>query len=243
MKILLVILLSLLYSEERLLDSYNALDSILNNFVDINGDVNYNGIIENPYNFNEYFKFIEEVSPDSHPEYFNTPNKKMAYWINTYNALIIKLMIDNPEKNILDISMGHAIWFTKFKVGGKNISLYKIEHKILRKMNDPRIHFAINCGSRSCPPLGHRIFLPETLDLQLEEKTKSFINDKNNVYIDSDVQVIYLNKIFKWYKKDYNNVRKFLIKYLEENLSYKDIKDYKIKYYKYDWSSNQIKNL
>ena len=55
MKILLVILLSLLYSEERLLDSYNALDSILDNFVDINGDVNYNGIIENPYNFNEYF--------------------------------------------------------------------------------------------------------------------------------------------------------------------------------------------
>ena len=153
-------------------------------------------------------------------------------------------MIDNPGKNILDIGViGPEIFLKKFKVGGNKISPHFIEHKLLRKMNDPRIHFAINCGSRSCPPLGHRIFLPETLDLQLEEKTKSFINDKNNVYIDSDVQVIYLNKIFKWYKKDYNNVRKFLIKYLEENLSYKDIKDYKIKYYKYDWSSNQKKNL
>ena len=242
MKLLFVILLSLLYSEERLLDSYNALDLILDNFVDINGDVNYNGIIENPYNFNEYFKFIEEVSPDSHPGYFNTPNKKMAYWINTYNALIIKLMIDNPEKDILDISMGHAIWFTKFKVGKKRISLYKIEHKILRKMNDPRIHFAINCASKSCPPLGNRILIGKNIEKQLNQKTISFINDIDNVYISHEEETIYLNKIFKWFKKDFKNVIQFITEFLIEDTDYDRIKNYKIKYYKYDWSSNQLSN-
>ena len=149
-------------------------------------------------------------------------------------------MIDNPDKNILNISFGHTIWFTKFKVGSEMISLYKIEHEILRKM-DPRIHFAISCGSTSCPPLGKRIFLGNTIDYQLDEKTINFINDSKNVYVDHDNKIIYLSKIFKWYKKDFGNVRKFIIKYLKETLNYSSIKNYKIKYNKYDWSSNGVK--
>ena len=118
-----------------------------------------------PYAFNEYFTFIENISPISHPKYFKTIDDKMAYWINTYNALIIKIMLENPEKNILDISLfGPLIFLKKYLVGGKKISPNYIEHKILRKMNDPRIHFAINCASISCPPLGNRILLGSKLD-------------------------------------------------------------------------------
>ena len=242
MKLLFFILLFFFCLAEDTLSSYEAFDSILKEYVDSDGNVNYKGILENPYNFNQYFEFIEKISPNSHPKYFKTNNEKMAYWINTYNALIIKLMIENPGKDILNISMGHAIWLTKFRVGDEKISLYKIEHQILKKMNDPRIHFAINCGSKSCPPLGRRIFLPETLDAQLEERTISFINNNSNVYIDYDSNTIFLNKIFKWYKKDFKNVKKYLLKYLDTPINYSDIKKFKIKYYDYDWSSNDLRN-
>ena len=218
-------------------NNYSHLDSVLNKYVDSAGLVDYQSIIDNPYNINEYLNFIKNVSPQSHPGLFPSKNDKLAYWINTYNALVIKLMIENPETNILEISFGHLIWLTKFDVGFKKTSLYEIEHKILRKL-DPRIHFAISCGSKSCPPLGQRIFLGSTLDLQLEKSAKDFINDKNNVFIDFDNKTLYLNKIFKWYKKDFNNVKKYIVKYLNDGTSFNQIKGFNIKYNDYDWSLN-----
>jgi hypothetical protein len=220
-----------------LANEYSNLDSILSKYVDPDGLVNYQAIIDSPYNINEYLDFIKNVSPQSHPKLFPTKNDKLAYWINAYNALVIKLMIENPGTNILEISFGHLIWLTKFDVGLKKISLYEIEHKILRKL-DSRIHFAISCGSKSCPPLGQRVFLGSTLDVQLENSAKDFINDKNNVFIDFDNKTLYLNKIFKWYKKDFNNVKKYIVKYLNDGTSFNQIKGFNIKYNDYDWSLN-----
>ena len=222
-------------------NEYSNLDSILSKYVDTEGLVNYQAIIDSPYNINEYLDFIKNVSPQSHPKLFPTKNDKLAYWINAYNALVIKLMIENPSTNILEISFGHLIWLTKFDVGLKKISLYEIEHKILRKL-DSRIHFAISCGSKSCPPLGQRVYLGRTLDVQLESGAKDFINNKNNVFIDFDNKTLYLNKIFKWYKKDFVNVKKYLVTYLSDGTSFDQIKNFKIKYNDYDWSLNsQIK--
>ena len=218
-------------------NEYSSLDSILSKYVDTDGLVNYQAIIDSPYNINEYLDFIKNVSPQSHPKLFLTQNDKLAYWINAYNALVIKLMIENPGTNILEISFGHLIWLTKFDVGLKKISLYEIEHKILRKL-DSRIHFAISCGSKSCPPLGQRIYLGGTLDVQLESSAKNFINNKKNVFIDFDNKTLYLNKIFKWYKKDFVNVKKYIVMYLSDGTSYDQIKNFKIKYNEYDWSLN-----
>ena len=218
-------------------NEYSNLDSILSKYVDTEGLVNYQAIIDSPYNINEYLDFIKNVSPQSHPKLFPTKNDKLAYWINAYNALVIKLMIENPSTNILEISFGHLIWLTKFDVGLKKISLYEIEHKILRKL-DSRIHFAISCGSKSCPPLGQRVYLGRTLDVQLESGAKDFINNKNNVFIDFDNKTLYLNKIFKWYKKDFVNVKKYLVTYLSDGTSFDQIKNFKIKYNDYDWSLN-----
>ena len=104
-------------------NEYSNLDSILSKYVDSDGLVNYQAIIDSPYNINEYLDFIKNVSPQSHPKLFPTKNDKLAYWINAYNALVIKLMIENPSTNILEISFGHLIWLTKFDVGLKKISL------------------------------------------------------------------------------------------------------------------------
>ena len=223
-------------------DSYESLDIILQNYVDSTGMVNYNGIRENPYRFDEYFRFIEDISPQSHPSYFKTKDDEMAYWINAYNAITVKIMLANPSvSSILDMS-SFLIFKKKFKVGGERISLNKIEHKILRKeFDDPRIHFAINCASISCPPLGNRIFLGETLDSQLHEKTSSFISDRANVNINHKEKTIYLSKIFKWFNRDFGNVVLFVSEYLSENESYDIIKNYRVKYIDYDWGLNESK--
>ena len=240
MKFISTILLGFVFCNP-LANEYSNLDSILSKYVDSDGLVNYQAIIDSPYNINEYLDFIKNVSPQSHPKLFPTKNDKLAYWINAYNAFVIKLMIENPSTNILEISFGHLIWLTKFDVGFKKISLYEIEHKILRKL-DSRIHFAISCGSKSCPPLGQRIYLGNTLDVQLDSSAKNFINNKKNVFIDFDNETLYLNKIFKWYKKDFVNVKKYIVTYLSDGTSFDQIKNFKIKYNDYDWSLNsQIK--
>ena len=245
MKLIIIIIFSLIFSNDQIMDANNSFDSILSSYVDSLGKVNYKGIIDNPYSFNEYFEFIENISPNNYPDYFKTSNAKKAYWINTYNALILKTMIDNPSKNILEILSGPSIFgsfifFQKFKIGGEMLSPHYIEHKILRKLDDPRIHFAINCASKSCPPLGNRILKGENLDKQLDEKAVKFINSKENVYVDNENKIIYLNKIFKWFKKDFGDLKLYICKYLDSNIVYEDIYNYKILFFEYDWSSNGI---
>tara|TARA_B100000965_G_scaffold41497_1_gene30514 strand:+ start:220 stop:927 length:708 start_codon:yes stop_codon:yes gene_type:complete len=232
---------SILLSNPIILDSSKSLDTILSSYVDDSGNVNYKGIVKNPFALDEYLNFIEQISPDSHPDYFKTEDSKKAYWINVYNALILKIMIENPGKDILDIGyIGHDVFLKRFKVGNKRISPSFIENKILRKMKDPRIHFAINCASKSCPPLGNRILLETDLDKQLDQKAFKFINNTDNVFINHEEQTIYLNKIFKWFEKDFENLKSYISIYLDD-IDMELIKYYNIKFFKYDWSKNSSK--
>ena len=232
---------SVLLSNSIIFDSTKSLDTILSSYVDDLGNVNYEAIIKNPFALNEYLNFIEQISPDSHPDYFKTEDSKKAYWINVYNALILKIMIENPGKDILDIGyIGHDVFLKRFKVGNKRISPSFIENKILRKMKDPRIHFAINCASKSCPPLGNRILLETDLDKQLDQKAFKFINNTDHVFINHEEQTIYLNKIFKWFEKDFENLKSYISIYLDD-IDMDLIKNYNIKFFKYDWSKNSSK--
>ncbi len=241
MKYLLIMFCSILLSNPIILDSSKSLDTILSSYVDDSGNVNYKGIVKNPFALDEYLNFIEQISPDSHPDYFKTEDSKKAYWINVYNALILKIMIENPGKDILDIGyIGHDVFLKRFKVGNKRISPSFIENKILRKMKDPRIHFAINCASKSCPPLGNRILLETDLDKQLDQKAFKFINNTDNVFINHEEQTIYLNKIFKWFEKDFENLKSYISIYLDD-IDMELIKYYNIKFFKYDWSKNSSK--
>jgi len=152
--------------------NYDSFNSLLQSFVNDSGTVDYHSIRNDPFNLDKFITFINNVSPENHPEQFSDPDAK-AYWINVYNALAIKTIIDNPDVNsIREISWGMgAFWRNKFVVGGKKMTLNHIENKILRvKYQDPRIHFAINCASNSCPPIGNRIVTGNNLDEQLDQK-------------------------------------------------------------------------
>jgi hypothetical protein len=227
--------------------NYESFNNVLQSFSNVNGSVDYTSIRNNPYNLDIFITFINIVSPISHPELFSEADEK-AYWINVYNALAIKTIIDNPNVNsIREISWGMgAFWRNKFVVGGKKMTLSHIEHKILRKKyKDPRIHFAINCASNSCPPIGNRIVTGDNLDNQLDKKASSFINHASNVRFDHANKEIHLSRIFKWFKKDFTQNNGDLLLYIStyhNDISTKQQKElistYQIVFNKYDWALN-----
>ena len=124
----------------------------------------------------------------------------------------------------------------------KKVSLDHIEHTILRPtFKDPRIHFAVNCASRSCPPLRGQAYEPDRLDAQLNEQTRLFINGADNYAIQNNT--LYISKIFKWFKQDFNNnpiafIKTFADSQLKDKLDAIS-SDLKIKYLDYDWSLNR----
>lgn len=224
-----------------------SLNNILSSFVNSNGMVDYGSIQNNPFLLQPFIEFLAEKSPVSHPEIFPTEDDKKAYWINAYNGLMIKAVIENPGiSSVKQIGWGYGVfWRKRFMVGGEKLTLNHIEHKILRKQfDDPRIHFAINCASNSCPPIGNRIVVGKNLDQQLDQKTKDFINNTENVQIDVKTKTIIISKIFKWYKADFEINGNSLIDYIN---NYKDgtkiDSSYDITFQDYDWGLNNQSQL
>jgi len=210
---------------------------LLKKHVAANGKVNYEGFQTNITLFNSYLNTLSNNPPGNN---WNSSDK-IAYWINVYNAFTIKLILDHyPVKSIKDISSGlpmiNSPWDIKFfKIGDVDFDLNTVEHEILRKeFEEPRIHFAINCASFSCPKLRTEAFEGDQLEVQLEEQAKDFIfnPDKN----DLSTTPIKLSKIFNWFESDFEvlgGVPTFIQKY---KLDF-DIAS-KISHLDYDWTLN-----
>ena len=205
--------------------------SILQSNVSDKGAVDYANIKKQRDNLNKYIKSLTAYLPAE----TWSKKEKLAYWINAYNALTVDLIIRNyPVKSIKDIKnpWKQRLW----KLGDKTYSLEEIEHDILRKMNEPRIHFAIVCASYSCPKLQNKAFIAEDLETQLTTATKEFLADKNRNEISENS--IELSKIFSWFSKDFTEngtLIEFLNQYSMVQISPKAKKRFK----DYNWALNE----
>ncbi len=124
-----------------------------------------------------------------------------ALLINAYNVLTVVAILDNPDvRSIRDID---GVWSDLlWSVGGHELTLDNIEHNLLRPFfKDPRIHFAVNCASRSCAPLPTWAFNAPELEDQLEERARSFLRDPRNVSLDGDR--LRVSQYFDWYGDDF----------------------------------------
>ena len=202
----------------------------LQEFVSETGLVNYKAWKKNQNSLDAYINTLSNNPPRDGA----SKNYKLAYWINAYNSLTIKLILENyPLKSIKEIE---SPWNIKcFNMEGNNYSLGEIEHKILRKMGESRIHFAINCASISCPKLLNKAYQEKKIESQLVSATSSFLLDPSkNVLTNKKLS---LSKIFFWFKKDFGSKKErldFIKKY--SNLKFdKPI----INYLDYDWSLNK----
>jgi hypothetical protein len=205
-------------------------DDLLQKHVSPEGKVDYKGFRKDSPKLDDYL----EILANSPVKSDWSRSEKMAYWINAYNAFTIKLVLDHyPVSSIRDIHKGNP-WDLKWiKLGGETYSLNNIENDILRpQFKDARIHFAVNCAARSCPPLLNKAFLPENLDKMLTEQTQKFINSPAFNTIEGDSVLI--SRIFEWYAEDFGNIRDYLNKYSISRIS----PSASVQYQEYDWGLN-----
>lgn len=202
------------------------------------GHVNYAGIQKDP-GFPVYIEYLRQINPDK----LNTDREKLAFWINAYNALSIKGIIDGLSPSTF---FGRRKFFrsAEYEVGGKALTLDTIEKEIIASFNDPRFHFAIVCASASCPKLLSEAYTAEKLDEQFDKNTRDFLNNPNKNRFDNEKNLARLSKIFDWFAKDFENhsgsIQKYIAPYINDpNLATKlKNETVKIKFLKYDWSLN-----
>lgn len=211
--------------------SHQIFDELLRKHVSSTGKVNYSGFKQDHAKLKSYLTQLEGQKVES--GWSN--DKKLAYWINAYNAYTVDMIVRNyPIKSITDLEGGKP-WDKKFiNLNGKTLSLNNIENDIIRPtFKDARIHFAVNCAAKSCPPLMNKAWTEQNLQSELDKRTRSFINNTSyNTITDGSAKI---SKIFEWYGEDFGNLNDYLAKYSKTKVDGST----KISYNEYDWSLNQ----
>jgi len=202
----------------------------LNKHVDERGYVAYENIKAQPESLNKLYKMIE-----SYPLANKPANELKAFYTNVYNLLVIKQVVDlYPIYGPLEVDG----FFDKMEhnVAGEMLTLNQVEKdKNLYVTKDERLHFAVVCGAKGCPPLANFAFTPEKIEAQLNERTRFALNDEN--FIRTEGKKVGISQIFNWYSDDFkkDGIVGYLNKYREKQIQSK----VKTVYYKYNWQLNK----
>ena len=204
----------------------------------------------------QWVKEIAELEPQTLAAALDTRPKKEAFWINIYNGMVQYLLTEDPSR--FD---DRSTFFSTpaFTVAGTTMSPNEMEHGIIRggenrlglgfipqlftskfertfriKGGDSRVHFALNCGASSCPPV--EIYRPDTFEEQIDGRVRSYLAEHSKIEERDDKQVVVTSPLFQWFKgdfRDHDGVDDFLVDYgvlTEEN------KSMKREYEEYDWT-------
>ncbi|MGB0911580.1 MAG: DUF547 domain-containing protein [Nitrospirales bacterium] len=225
---------------DGLLKKYVAAKTI--NGVKLNA-VDYQKLAKDP----AYTRLLNDLKKASLAD-LKTSKDKLVFWMNAYNVMAVKMVLDHyPVKSIKDAgSFFKAVWKKDVgTVGGKVRTLNEIEHVILRKLGEPRIHVAIVCASVSCPDLRKEAYTVKDIDAQLDDQLKLFLaNKEKGLRVDSTKKRVHLSSIFKWFKEDFDSkggVVKYLTPFAPESAqgTLKSGSPH-ISYLDYDWGLNEL---
>lgn len=229
--------------------SWNAL---LQKYVDERGRVNYKGLKASSQDTRQLDRYLNLLSTASTTK-TATKKAKLAFWINAYNAVTIKgILREYPTTSIRNHTakfFGYNIWKELLlRVGGKALSLEGIEHQVLRKMSEPRIHFAIVCASHSCPRLLNQAYTAEKLEEQLAMNSKDFFANRENFKYDVRKKQFQLSSILSWFAEDFGKDQaaqlRTIAPYLPDAASQQAARSnsVSVSYMTYDWSLNEQKS-
>ena len=204
------------------------------------GVVDYQGFKNEEGKLDAYLKVLEETDTSK-----LSRDEQFAFYINAYNAWTIKLILSGYPgvESIKDFgSLFKSPWKKKFvRLDGDVLTLDHIEHEILRpRFKDPRVHFAVNCASKSCPPLISEPYRGAILDGQLNASTRAFLNNPEQNYL--EVDQLHVSKIFKWFDDDFDeSIVGFFIRFAEADFKERLVANrgkIEVHYLDYDWSLN-----
>jgi len=244
--------------------SHASFEGLLETYVDADGRVDYERWHQNPtsiQSLESYLAAVAAFSPENASHRFPDRNDELAYWMYGYNAYVIRSVLNRwPLESVTDVKApleavkGLGFFYQlRFSFGGEFFSLLGVEtNKIRKQFKDPRIHFVLNCASESCPVARPGLPVGEDLDQLLELAAGDFINNPENVAVDRDGQIVYLSRIFKWYKSDFvddvrlggkpveNGLLSYVSQYAVGDLlnDIAEAKDYDIEFRDYNWDLN-----
>lgn len=246
---------------------YTRYATALKTHVDARGQVDYAALKRAPKDLNAFVKQLGQVTRSDYEGW--SRDTRTAFWINAYNGLTLKLIIDNypikssfwtsrvyPKNSIRQID---GAWTDKkFRVMARRMSLDDIEHQTLRKdFDEPRIHVALVCAAKGCPFLHTEPYTGARLDEQLRKQTQRFLAQSDKFRIDRDKKRVYLSSIFKWFATDFENKygtarwftnlkreHRAVVNFATAHLPKSDVEwlkrnRFKVMFLSYDWSLNE----
>jgi Protein of unknown function, DUF547 len=223
---------------------HTAWDRLLKQHVNAIGEVDYAAIKANRQPLDAYVAGLAAASPDSRQELFPDRASQLAYWLNAYNALTIRGVVDAyPTGGVRELGARFGFFSRKdYTLGGRKLSLQDLENGIIRaRYRDPRIHFTIVCASVSCPRLDRDAFSASNLEQHLDRLTRRALAENRNVAIDAGRKSVTLTQLFKWYAADFGPALDFVRRYASPErqalLTRLGAKP-RIGYFDYDWSIN-----
>jgi len=242
-------------------------DQILKEYV-VDGHVDYARLKENRSDLDQYIALLAGLEPHVYA-IWNTP-AKIAFWVNAYNAITLKVILDHypiqrvfspatfvfPANSIRQIP---GAWDRiTHSVMGRPMTLDEMEHRVLRKeFQEPRIHMALVCAAKGCPPLRSEAYEGERLEGQWEDQARRFLSDPARFRLDQRERVVRLSSIFQWFGQDFLNaygapegftghtdieraVLAFVSRYLKsEDQTFLKAGNYRVVYVGYDWNLNE----
>ena len=196
-------------------------DGLLKKYVDAKGLVNYKAWKANSVDAQALDQYLFHLS---HSNDKGTKSQQLAFWINAYNAVTVKgILREYPTSSIRNHTaklIGYNIWKNLLLVvGGKQMSLDEIEHQVLRKMGEPRIHFAIVCASIGCPRLLDEAYVSERLDEQLTVNSRVFFADSTKFRFDANLKTFYVSPIMQWFGEDFGDSESARLKTIARYIS------------------------
>ena len=245
------------------LSARNLLGQSLARYVDTHGLVDYAAFQRDQAGLSAYLSAAEALSLGAVKQ--QSEQEQIAFWLNVYNALTLRTVLLNypihtkfqttdsyPAESIRQIP---DVWDAiHFKVAGASLSLNDIENSILRgQFHEPRIHLALVCAARSCPPLRRELYAASTLNSQLDDQARRFLATDNGFFIVREQNIVRISPIFQWYQQDFSAlpalqgyaesvapVLGFIARYVsDDQRSYLRNRQPTVEYIDYDWGLNQ----
>lgn len=247
--------------------SYEPYAAVLAKYVDDRGMVNYRALKASSSDLDAFAASLSRVRREEFDSW--SDSQKIAFWVNAYNALTLEAIVRHypiessfvrslvyPKNSVRQIP---GVWDKlRFVVMGREMTLDDIEHGTLRaKFDEPRIHVALVCAAKSCPPLRNEPYTAEELDRQLDDQARAFLRSPHGLHISRREGKVYLSSIFKWFGQDFvktygtsggfagrsdaeRAVLNFVSRYVgDADRDFLLRGGYEIEFLDYDWSLNE----
>jgi hypothetical protein len=212
----------------------DAYDELLEEHVDADGFVDYAALRQNHEALDRYVQHLGTIDLDAMPE-----ADRLATLINAYNAFMLQMVLhaDGEVKHVLN-DLDQPFEAERFTLAGRKLSLNGLQNDLIRgEYGEPRIHWAINCGATSCPPMRAEAYRGDRLEAQLAEQAELVHSDERFVRFDG--QTLTLTPLYDWYAKDFKKESDSVVPYVSKFVDGLDASDQPtVEFFEYDWTLN-----